>query len=166
MRYLKTQATSKKGINHIKSIIKQTGCKFHTIHQENDIGIDAIIELFHDGQSTGRLICLQIKSGDSFYCSASGKCKIFIGKHREYWVNNSLPVFGVVYIPSLFCAFMIDIKKFLLQETQAKYITFPALELNQLDFEKFSKIVKGEFSLIVSYFSEFEKITDIPDFSP
>lgn len=163
-RYLKKQATSKKGINYIKSIIKQTGCSFHTIYQENDIGIDAIIELFQNGKSTGQLICIQVKSGDSFYNCGSRTCKIPIEKHRDYWANHNLPVFGIVYVPSLFCAYIVDIKKYLLQKKKTSSIVYPASELNLLDFQKFNDIIKDKYKLVVSYTSEFEKITNSNDF--
>jgi hypothetical protein len=164
-RYLKTQATGKKGINHVKSIIKQTGCYFHSINQENDIGIDAIIELIKNKESTGQLISLQVKSGNSFYNCASRTCRIPIDGHRDFWVNNPLPVFGIVYVPSLFCAYMVDIKKYLLQNKDVNSIKFPASDLNLFSFSKFDSIVRGELSLIVSYIEVFEKLTDSNDFT-
>lgn len=163
-RYPKTQATSKIGINHVKGIIKQALCSFHTIHQENDIGIDAIIELFHKGKSTGRLLCIQVKSGDSFYNLNKNICKIPIDSHRDYWSNHNLPVFGIVYVPYLLNAYVIDIKKYLLRNKDAKNISFAASELNQLDFEKLDKILKGELNLFVSYENEFEKFTNGIDY--
>ena len=55
-KYLITNSTSKKGINYIKKVVKASDCEFHIIHQENDIGLDAIIELFSNNKPTDKLI--------------------------------------------------------------------------------------------------------------
>ena len=52
----------KKGMNYITTVVDDCMCSFHSIIQENDIGIDGQIELFDENKiPTGKLISLQIK---------------------------------------------------------------------------------------------------------
>jgi hypothetical protein len=148
-KYLKTQATAKKGINHIKSIVKRSGCHFFEIRQENDIGLDAIIELYENDIPTGKMFAVQVKSGKSFYTATKQMCKISIEKHRDYWLNHDFPVIGIVYVPALFEAFVVDIKKYLLQNPTATVIKYEASEMSKFNFYNFNNIIKpGRLNLI------------------
>ena len=66
-----------------------------------DIGIDAQIEQLEDGSPRGRLIAAQIKSGESHLKKVRGSYR-FYGemRHYHYWLNHSLPVVLIVWIPS------------------------------------------------------------------
>lgn len=65
------------------------------------MGIDAQIEQREDGSARGRLIAAQIKSGKSHLKDVRGSYR-FYGemKHYHYWLNHSLPVVLIVWIPS------------------------------------------------------------------
>lgn len=68
-----------------------------------DYGIDAIIEL-RDGDSlSGKLIGVQIKSGESYFKIDKNGYITFRGdyKHYNYWNKYVLPVIIVIYVPSL-----------------------------------------------------------------
>jgi len=67
-----------------------------------DYGIDAIIETKNDNYLSGKLIALQIKSGDSYFKEKKDDKIIYRGenKHYDYWINHSLPVIIVLYSPS------------------------------------------------------------------
>lgn len=67
-----------------------------------DYGIDAIIEEKGDNYPSGKLIAVQIKSGDSYFSEIKDNKVIFRGdiKHYNYWLNHSLPVIIVLYNPS------------------------------------------------------------------
>lgn len=62
----KTSITAKKGINFLKGIVEDNGSIFHKIEQENDFGIDCIIEFFKDEEPINISIAFQIKSGSSY----------------------------------------------------------------------------------------------------
>jgi hypothetical protein len=47
-KYLKTNSTAKAGINYVRTIVEAHNCIFQKIDQENDVGIDALIELVKD----------------------------------------------------------------------------------------------------------------------
>jgi hypothetical protein len=68
----------------------------------SDRGIDAQIEIQDsDGDATGRLIALQIKTGSSFLSEKTKTGFVFRGKNRhlEYWRRHSLPVVLVLHDP-------------------------------------------------------------------
>lgn len=67
-----------------------------------DYGIDAIIEEKGDNYPLGKLIGVQIKSGDSYFDEIKNGNVVFRGdiKHYNYWLNHSLPVIIVLYCPS------------------------------------------------------------------
>ena len=93
-KYSETIVTSKKGINFVKTTVESEGCIFHKIEQENDLGIDAIVELVKDGLPQCIQIGVQIKSGQSFYKRQANQCLIPVGNHFEYWSKYPLSVYG------------------------------------------------------------------------
>ena len=112
-KYSEAIVTSKLGINFVKTVVESSGCIFHRIDQEDDLGIDAIIELVKDGLPLSKQIAIQIKSGQSFYSGQSNQCLIPVGNHCEYWSKYPLSVYGIVYVPSLNLANWVDIKWYL-----------------------------------------------------
>ena len=58
---------AKQGVNLIRTIADENNCFFHEIQQENDVGIDAIIELSQHNHLTGTNIAVQIKTGNSLF---------------------------------------------------------------------------------------------------
>lgn len=78
----------KKGVNYITTIVDECMCNFHSIDQENDVGIDGQIELFDENQlPTDKLISVQIKTGKSYYDLNKSECYIPVGTHYEYWIK-------------------------------------------------------------------------------
>lgn len=67
-----------------------------------DYGIDAIVESREGDYLSGKLIAVQIKSGDSYFSEVKDNYVVFRGddKHYNYWTNHSLPVIIVLYSPS------------------------------------------------------------------
>ena len=61
---------------------------------ERDYGVDFHVELIDDEQATGRLLALQVKSGDSFLRRTEGDSFVFPydSRHHRYWMDHSLPV--------------------------------------------------------------------------
>ena len=67
----------------------------------SDFGIDAQAEkLGDDGEGSGRLIAMQIKSGSSWF-RKRGSDYVYYGeeRHRAYWTEHSLPVFIILHDP-------------------------------------------------------------------
>lgn len=56
----------KLGVNYVTDIVDRCNCYFNKIEQENDIGIDGIIEFTDDSIPTGKCIAVQIKTGESY----------------------------------------------------------------------------------------------------
>lgn len=58
-----------------------------------DVGIDAHIETVSDGNPTGKLIAVQVKSGESHFSENDRTYTHYIdATHYEYWTNHSLPL--------------------------------------------------------------------------
>jgi len=139
-KYSDTIVTSKLGVNFVKSVVESAGCIFHRIDQENDLGIDAIIELVKDGLPLNKQIGVQIKSGQSFYNGQSNQCLIPVGNHFNYWSNYPLSVYGIVYVPVLNSANWIDIQRYLMHSGQCTTIRFDRTKTNIFDSESFMKM--------------------------
>lgn len=88
------------GVSAVAKCIAQMGLIFRE-QPTDDYGIDAQIETFDREYASGRLIAVQIKSGDSFFNEITNNNIIFRGerKHYDYWMNHSLPVILVLYNP-------------------------------------------------------------------
>lgn len=62
---------------------------------EHDFGVDLHLEVTDErGDATGRLIAIQVKSGESYFSHAhpDGWWFYVSDRHRRYWLNHSLPV--------------------------------------------------------------------------
>lgn len=136
----KSNSTSKYGVNYVRGIVEHDGCIFHKIEQENDFGIDSLIEFFRDEMPLHKQVAAQIKSGKSYYNEKSDECLIPIEDHRDYWQNHSLPVIGIVYVPLRKTAYWIDIKAFLKNHPEARVIRFKATKINTLDETTFTPL--------------------------
>jgi hypothetical protein len=140
VKYLKSNITAKKGVNFVREIVESSGCLFHKIEQENDLGIDGIIEFIQDEKPANKSIAVQIKSGPSYFQSNKKTCVIPIENHRDYWSNYALPVCGIVYIPELGKGFWTNIKSHLENDKELKTIKFIADRSNQLDLANFNRL--------------------------
>jgi len=139
-KYISTNITAKKGINFVRSVVENSGCLFHKIEQENDLGIDAIIEFVKDEKPVHKSLAIQVKSGNSYYIHQKRECIIPIENHYDYWKNYPLGVCGIVYIPDLNSAFWVNIKSYLVSLPQNKIIRFIANRSNQFDLINFNKL--------------------------
>lgn len=64
----------------------------------SDYGIDAHVELVDNGDATGKLIAIQIKSGPSWFTKEKSEGFTYNGdsEHLTYWLEHSLPVLIVL----------------------------------------------------------------------
>lgn len=94
-------AVERIGVSTTEKIINQMGLIFRE-QPTDDYGVDAQIETIENGYATGKLIAVQIKSGNSFFNETTSNGIIYRGerKHYDYWVNHSLPVIIVLYNPT------------------------------------------------------------------
>jgi hypothetical protein len=139
-KYLKTNSTSKAGINYVRTIVESDNLIFQKIDQENDVGIDALIEVVKKERPTGNFIAAQIKSGKSYFDKKSNFCKFPIGGHRDYWSNYSLPVYGIVFINEFESAYWIDIKHYLKNRPTDTIISFEPNLVNVINQTTFITI--------------------------
>ncbi|MBI4205109.1 MAG: DUF4365 domain-containing protein [Betaproteobacteria bacterium] len=138
--YPRSAVTAKQGINFVRTVVEEAGSLFHKIEQENDLGIDALIELLRHGKPLNHQIAVQIKSGQTYYSSQPGECVFPIADHREYWARHRLPVYRVVYVPTLKTAFWIDIKHYLKRHPDATTVHFRTSEANRFDSSSFARL--------------------------
>jgi hypothetical protein len=83
-------------------VVGALGWKFREQH-ESDWGIDAIIEIAEDDRPIGRLIALQIKSGESrlSQMNRNGRWTMYGEKHHlSRWLEYQIPVLVVLYDPA------------------------------------------------------------------
>lgn len=112
----RSQATSREGINYVRSVVERHNSTFQEIDLHNDLGNDAYVEFVVEESATGCCVVLQIKSGQS-YALASGKHSFQSDRaHFEYWASHTLPVLAVVFDPETQTALWADITEYLREE--------------------------------------------------
>ncbi len=139
-------------------VVVEANCIFHDIHQENDVGIDAVIEFVKDTKPLAKTIGVQIKSGPTYYDSANNECKIPVGTHRDYWMNYPLPVYGIVYLPDVDCAYWINIKNYLKANPGMTVIRFTPKRLNAFTSGNFTKLILPSYAGELPAFSYQEAL--------
>jgi hypothetical protein len=101
MKYPTTAATAKAGVLFLQQIVKDHGSIFRPVHQEDDIRIDGFIEPVIDQVATGRLVAVQVKSGDSYLSGDESEFVIPADEqHLNYWLGYMVPVVVVGHSPS------------------------------------------------------------------
>lgn len=86
------------GVAATEKIVNQMGMIFRE-QPTDDYGIDAQIETIENGYASGKLIAVQIKSGEHYFKEKTKESIVYRGnrKHYDYWINHSLPVVIVLY---------------------------------------------------------------------
>lgn len=139
-KYKDTSVIAKLGINYIRNIIEESGSIFHKIEQENDLGIDGLIEFIENGEPTSQNIAVQIKSGNSYYNESTQECIIPVGSHYDYWNNYPLPIYGIVYVHDLKKGFWVNIKDYFESKGKVSVIKFSINRTNIFDLKDFNRI--------------------------
>jgi len=135
-----TSSTGKRGVTFVRGVVEAANCLFHKIEQENDIGIDALIELIRDEEPLNRQLAVQVKAGASYFDQVKQRCILPVDGHASYWAGYPLPVYGVIVALDLQKAFWVDIKSYLKMHPQCATISFPATEANTLDVNTFTTV--------------------------
>ena len=127
--------------------MNEQGSILRPVHQETDIGIDAFVEIVENEKSLGRIIAIQVKSGDSYYNKKTKEFEIITNQeHLNYWQGFMVPVVLIAYSPTENVAAWVSIREFVEKE---KYygreagttIRIPSYSLFNL--ESFSKEIFG-----------------------
>ncbi|MGW0215624.1 DUF4365 domain-containing protein [Micromonospora chokoriensis] len=110
MTQLLTTVTGDAGIHGV-GLLVNTRLGWHFRPQPvADVGIDAQVESVVDGVSTGCLLGLQIKSGQSMFSEPAPDGSGWVYRersqtHRRYWLRYPLPVLLVLYQPETHTAY-------------------------------------------------------------
>jgi len=94
--------TERLGINQVEKIfLDDFGWIPRQVFQ-SDVGIDMEVEICHNGNPTGQLIGVQIKSGKNFFKKDIDGDIIYRGSkiHLDYWLNHCLPILIVLHNPT------------------------------------------------------------------
>lgn len=108
----KNARTARTGVYAVGGIVEyELGWIFREQPIE-DYGIDAQIEVCLEGKPTGRLLAIQIKSGESWFSRKNEEGFIYKGsrRHLDYWTQHSLPVILILYNPKLEQAWWVPIE--------------------------------------------------------
>lgn len=137
----RTQATSREGINFVRTLVERHNSTFQEIDLHNDLGNDAYVEFVVEENATGCCVALQIKSGTS-YRTGSMKYGFQSDRdHFEYWSSHTLPVLAVIFDPDTDSAFWIDITDHLRQHpsviTDGPYTIYADQKLSDSSFDGF-----------------------------
>jgi hypothetical protein len=97
----KFSPTERIGVSKIETIfLRDFKWIPRTIH-ETDVGIDMTVEISENGEPSGELFAVQIKTGKSYFTEENNNKIVFRGKekHLNYWLNYSLPVIIILHNP-------------------------------------------------------------------
>lgn len=131
--------TERAGLNFVRAIVEGENCIFHQIHQQDDYGVDAFLELVDGPRVTGKCVAIQVKSGSS-YCSVD-ECRIpYTARQARYWRSHSLPVLGIVFDPTEQSAYWIDLAA-RCSQVDCGSIAFTKSEYRRFDKDSFHAVL-------------------------
>lgn len=113
-KWKNTKKTENEGVLYVAKVINEANSIFNKVDGSNDVGIDGYIEFVEKESLTGLCVAIQIKSGET-YQNHNRSCAIIRAdkEHFQYWKAHSLPVAGIVFIPSENTAYWVDITEYL-----------------------------------------------------
>src|SRR5689334_14627193 len=91
-----TRGRGKAGMRATEQVLEAANHVVQRVETENDFGRDAFVELVADGELTGKVIGLQVKSGASYF---HGGRWVIPGDVSDFtlWRESSVPMFGIVH---------------------------------------------------------------------
>lgn len=100
----KSKVQENKGLRLVRAAVEEGLGWIFRGKLETDVGIDAEAEMVNDdGQATGKLLSLQIKTGPSYLkeVTVTDSGYVYRGdlEHLNYWLQHSLPVLLVLVEP-------------------------------------------------------------------
>lgn len=134
-------ATSREGINFVRSLVERNNSTFQEIDAHNDIGNDAYVEFVVEENATGCCVALQIKSGSSYRDGSNGFTFQSDRDHFEYWATHSLPVLVVCFDPATQSAAWTDLSEYLRQHpervSEGPYVVSADRDFSESGFASF-----------------------------
>lgn len=96
-----SERTNRRGVHAVGSIFLGDDFEWFFRPQEvSDVGIDALVEILDNDEPTGKLIALQIKTGQSYFRKSGDDYVLSIDNtHMEYWAKYDLPVYIILADP-------------------------------------------------------------------
>lgn len=111
--------TERIGVNATEAaVVRDLGWIFRE-QAVSDMGIDAHIEPVSNGNPTGQLIGVQIKTGPSHFTETADHL-VYYGSlvHLEYWLRHALPVILVAHFPESKATYWVHVNKDSTQRTE------------------------------------------------
>ncbi|MEM8642535.1 MAG: DUF4365 domain-containing protein [Cyanobacteria bacterium P01_G01_bin.54] len=144
---------SKRKLNNVERLgvncTERAFLKLYWIFREQsieDFGIDAFVEICEEGNPTGQLLALQIKSGSSYFKENKGQYVVFRGEkqHLEYWKNHDLPVLLILCDVDQECSYWQAVNEYTVEHTSKGWkvnVPFDQV-INESALNTFRKISK------------------------
>ena len=157
-------STERIGVNAVENIIIS---EFKWIFREQpiaDMGIDAHIEIVEDGEPSGVVIGVQIKSGDSHVVRKKGSLVFYFNNvHYNYWTKHSLPLLLIIYLPNSRITYWQFLNKITIKKSKKKNwkIELPlSQELNAASMEPIKSYIKKQSNPISEFLKASNKLED------
>lgn len=148
--------TERIGVAKVRLIVnEELGWVFRE-QSEEDYGIDAQIEIRGQTYLTGKLLGVQIKSGDSYFSEINGDKVVFRfdAKHYNYWTNLPFYTIVVLYSPSTkICIWQV------IDEATVKITDKGNCRIDLSRFQVFNKDSKTKL-LILAYKKDLKKLAE------
>jgi hypothetical protein len=93
-----SRATGKAGMRRVEQVLEDAGLVVQTVDTDNDIGRDAYVDIVEDGEITGGIIAIQVKSGPSHFHNGVWGIP---GDPSDFtlWQESTVPMYGIVHDP-------------------------------------------------------------------
>ncbi|MBT9275956.1 DUF4365 domain-containing protein [Phycicoccus sp. MAQZ13P-2] len=93
-----SRARGKAGFRRLEAVLEGANIVVQRVEADNDIGRDAFVDIVSGTYVTGGVVCVQVKSGSSFFYKNQW---VIPGKPADFtlWRESTVPVFGVVHDP-------------------------------------------------------------------
>lgn len=101
MNRVSTDQTERVGVEAVRFLFADLGW-FAKEAVRPDYGVDLFVETSDNrGRPTGRLLAIQVKSGQSYIGAADVESPLYVSQaHIDYWMGYSIPVLVVLYDPN------------------------------------------------------------------
>lgn len=116
-KYTTSNLHERIGVHKVGLLLTELGFIFRE-SSNTDVGIDGQIEYVNNiGEATGKIVAVQIKSGDSFLNDSKSDSENWIfyadKKHQYYWERFPIPV--ILFVNSLSCnkVFFVDVRHYI-----------------------------------------------------
>jgi hypothetical protein len=115
----------KNGLIYVMKIVNEMECIWRPTPND-DTGFDGEIELAHDGDISGRILKVQVKSGQSYLVNRIGTSFEFVASEADvrYWLATNVPVILVVFDPGKGEGYWRSMKPYLASNPPAAGISY------------------------------------------